>query len=59
MLHEWRRRGMHIGYWEEKRSLGRPRYRWLDNIKIDLGEKGWYGLDGVVWIEIGISEELL
>jgi hypothetical protein len=30
------RRGMHIGYWrekpEEKRPLGRPRRRWVDNI---------------------------
>jgi hypothetical protein len=36
---------------EEKRPLGRPRRRWVDNIKIDLREigwdgMGWYGLDG-------------
>jgi hypothetical protein len=30
---------------EEKRSLGRPRRRWVANIKIDLREVGWYGLD--------------
>jgi hypothetical protein len=24
-----------------KRPLGRPRYRWVDNIKIDLGKIGW------------------
>jgi hypothetical protein len=30
-----------------KRALGRPRYRWLDNIKMDLGEIGWGGGD---WI---------
>jgi hypothetical protein len=30
-----------------KRSLGRPRLRWVDNIKIDLREIGWYGMD---WI---------
>jgi hypothetical protein len=32
---------------EGKRSLGRPRRRCLDNIKMDLREirKGWYGLD--------------
>jgi hypothetical protein len=30
-----------------KRPLGRPRRRWVDNIKMDLREKGW---DGVDWI---------
>jgi hypothetical protein len=24
---------------------GRPRRRWLDNIKMDLGERGWDGRD--------------
>jgi hypothetical protein len=24
---------------EGKRTLGNPRYRWVDNIKIDLGEE--------------------
>jgi hypothetical protein len=28
-----------------KRPLGRPRRRWVDNIRMDLGEVGWgYGL---------------
>jgi hypothetical protein len=26
---------------EGKRSLGRPRRKWVDNIKIDLREIGW------------------
>jgi hypothetical protein len=30
---------------EEKRPLGRPRRMWVDNIKMDLREMGWYGLD--------------
>jgi hypothetical protein len=34
-----------IGNPERKRPLGRPRRRWVDNIKIDLREMGWYGLD--------------
>jgi hypothetical protein len=31
-----------VGKPEGKRSLGRPKCRWLDNIKMD--RKGWYGL---------------
>jgi hypothetical protein len=30
---------------EGKRPLGRPRRRWVDNIKMDLGEMGWNGRD--------------
>jgi hypothetical protein len=30
---------------EGKRSLGRPRHRWEDNIKMDLQEVGCGGLD--------------
>jgi hypothetical protein len=33
-----------VGKPEEKRRLGRPRRRWVDNIKRDL-RMGWYGLD--------------
>jgi hypothetical protein len=28
-----------------QRPLGRPRGRWVDNIKIDLREIGWDGID--------------
>jgi hypothetical protein len=34
-----------LGKPEGKRPLGRPTRRWVDNIKIDLREIGWYGLD--------------
>jgi hypothetical protein len=34
---------------EEKRPLGRPRRRWVGNIKIDLIETGWSGMD---WIDL-------
>jgi hypothetical protein len=34
---------------ERKRSLGRPRRRWVDNIKIDLREIEW---DGIDWIDL-------
>jgi hypothetical protein len=30
---------------EGKRPLGRPRHRWVDNIKMDLRETGWGGMD--------------
>jgi hypothetical protein len=32
---------------EGKRPLGRPKLRWVDNIKMDLGEMRWGGVD---WI---------
>jgi hypothetical protein len=38
---------------EGKRSLGRPRHRWVDNIKID-GEIGWGGVD---WIDLAEDRE--
>jgi hypothetical protein len=38
-----------VGKPERKRPLGRPRRRWVDNIKIDLGEIEW---DGVDWIDM-------
>jgi hypothetical protein len=45
-----------VGKPEGKRPLGKPRHRWVDNIKMDLGEIGWGGVD---WIRIGTSGELL
>jgi hypothetical protein len=38
-----------VGKPEGKRPLGRPRHRWVDNIKMDLREIGWDGMD---WIEL-------
>jgi hypothetical protein len=34
-----------VGKPEGKRPLGRPRYRWEDNIKMDLQEIGYWGMD--------------
>jgi hypothetical protein len=34
-----------VGKSEEKRPLGRPRRRWVDNSKMDFREMGWYGLN--------------
>jgi hypothetical protein len=38
-----------VGKPERKRPLRRPRRRWVDNIKMDLGEIGWDDRD---WIEL-------
>jgi hypothetical protein len=38
-----------VGKPEGKRQLGRPRRRWVDNIKIDLREIGW---DSMNWIDL-------
>jgi hypothetical protein len=34
-----------VGKPKGKRPLGRRRHRWVDNIKIDLREIGWDGMD--------------
>jgi hypothetical protein len=34
-----------VGKSEGKRPLGRPKCRWVNNIKIDLREIGWDGMD--------------
>jgi hypothetical protein len=39
-----------VGKPEGKRSIGRPRCRWVNNIKIDLRGTGWSGMD---WIDLG------
>jgi hypothetical protein len=38
-----------VGKSEGKRPLGRPIHRWKDNIKTDLREIGWGGID---WIDL-------
>jgi hypothetical protein len=38
-----------LGRPEERRALGRPRHRWENNMKIDLQEVGWGGMD---WIDV-------
>jgi hypothetical protein len=39
---------------EGKRPLGRPRRRWVDNIKMDLRERGWDGMD---WIDLAQNRD--
>jgi hypothetical protein len=38
-----------VGKPEGKRPLGRPRCRWVENIKMDLRDIGWVGMD---WINL-------
>jgi hypothetical protein len=48
----WKRHICHsilVGKLEGERPLGRPRCRWVDNIKIHLREIGWDGMD---WIDL-------
>jgi hypothetical protein len=43
-----------VGKPEGKRPLGRPRRRWMDNIKMNLREIGW---DGLGWIDLAQSRD--
>jgi hypothetical protein len=38
-----------VGKPEEKRPLGTPRPKWVDNIKINLREIGWDDMD---WVDL-------
>jgi hypothetical protein len=38
-----------VGKPEGKRPLGRPRRKWVENIKMDLRDIGW---DGIDWIDL-------
>jgi hypothetical protein len=42
-----------VGNPEGKRSHGRPRRRWEENIKIDLQEVGWGEWTEFIWLRIG------
>jgi hypothetical protein len=62
MWHEWERRGTCIGYWWEsqrERSLGRPRCRWIDNIKIDISEIGLSVVDWIGLAQVGTRGDRL
>jgi hypothetical protein len=39
-----------------KRPLGRLRRKWVDYIRLDVGEVGW---SDVVWLRIGTGGDLL
>jgi hypothetical protein len=43
-----------MGKPEGRRPLERPRRRRLDNIKMDLREIGWVGLD---WVDLAVDRD--
>jgi hypothetical protein len=51
MWHEWGKRNVYrllVRKPEGSRPLGRPRCKWVDNIKMDLVEIGWGGVDRIL-----------
>jgi hypothetical protein len=40
-----------VGKPEGKRALGKPRHRWEDNIRMDLRDVGWEGVDCIQLVE--------
>jgi hypothetical protein len=45
-----------VGKSEGKRPLGRPKHKWEDNIKMDLREMVWGGMD---WIDLAQDRDQL
>jgi hypothetical protein len=43
-----------VGKPEEKTPLGRARHRWEDNIRMDLKEIWWEGVD---WIHLALGRD--
>jgi hypothetical protein len=41
-----------VGKPDGRRPLGRPKRRWVDKIKMDLGKVGWHDVDS-----IGLAEK--
>jgi hypothetical protein len=58
MWHEWGKREciyrILVGKPEKKRPLGRPRCRWVLNIRMDLRETGWSGIN---WIDLAYGRD--
>jgi hypothetical protein len=48
-----------VGKPERKRPLERPRRRWEDGVKMDLGEIGWGVWSGFTWLRVGTVGGLL
>jgi hypothetical protein len=48
-----------VGKPQGKKPLERPKCRWEDGIKTDLGQIGWGVWSGFTWLRIGTSGRLL
>jgi hypothetical protein len=48
-----------VGNPEGRGPLGRPRRRWLDNVRMHLVEVGSVMRTGLIWLRIGTGGELL
>jgi hypothetical protein len=48
-----------VGKPEGKKPQGRPRRKWVDNIKIDFREIGCLIWAGLIWLRIGTGGRLL
>jgi hypothetical protein len=58
----WEKRNAYkimVGKQEGRRPLGRPRRRWVDNIKMDLKEIDGMEWIGLIWLRIGTGGGLL
>jgi hypothetical protein len=55
MWEKWNAYRVLVGHPEGKRPLGRYRSLWENNIKMDLRETGWGGMDWIIWLRIGTS----
>jgi hypothetical protein len=53
MGEKWNAYRLFVGKPEGKRPLGRPRRRWVDNIRMDLGDVGWDDVDC-----IGLAQDM-
>jgi hypothetical protein len=51
---KWNAYRILLGKPQGNRPLGRPRNRWVDNIKTDLRETRWDGMD---WINLAQDRE--
>jgi hypothetical protein len=47
-----------VGKPERKRPIRRPRRRWVDNIRMDLGDTDWGDVNWY-WLRLGTGGELL
>jgi hypothetical protein len=48
-----------VGKLERKRPLGKLKRRWLDNIRMDLGETRWEVWAGCIWLRTETNGGLL